>query len=58
MKGGGMAVDKKVWPVWLKRVDDGRWIWCGADESGEWETVPFQTIDDAVKAYKKGITGQ
>ena len=53
-----MAVDKKVWPVWLKRVDDGRWIWCGADESGEWETVPFQTIDDAVKAYKKGITGQ
>jgi len=51
-----MAGEKKVWPVWLKRIDNGRWVWCAEDDLGEWETVPFPTIDDAVKAYKQGTT--
>ncbi len=52
-----MAGNKKLWPVWLKRIDDDRWVWCGADERGEWETIPFPTIDDAADAYKQGLTG-
>jgi len=44
------------WQLWLKLTYEGKWVWCGADERGEWETVPFPTIDDAVEAYKQGIT--
>ena len=42
----------RCWPIWLKQIDDGRWVWCGANWRGEWETIPFETIDEAVQAYK------
>lgn len=42
----------ECWQLWLKRTSDGKWVWYGANHEGEWETVPFETIDEAVKAYK------